>query len=65
MSKNNAKSLGAMRQKLRKYIKDFDDDMAKFRENPDEPDDEVTKWVEAGHFPNECPGLCDIDQGIH
>merc|ERR1711981_801403 len=43
MSKNNAKSLGAMRQKLRKYIKDFDDDMAKFRENPDEPDDDVTR----------------------
>ena len=37
MSKNNAKSLGATRQKLRKYIKDFDDDMAKFRENPDDP----------------------------
>merc|ERR1712045_831004 len=43
MSKNNSKSLGAMRQKLRKYIKDFDEDMAKFRENPDEPDDDVTR----------------------
>eukprot|EP00093_Oithona_nana_P003028 03028.XXX_116763_115000_1 [CDS] Oithona nana genome sequencing. len=40
MSKNNSKSLGAMRQKLRKYIKDFDEDMAKFRENPDANDDE-------------------------
>ena len=29
-----------MRQKLRKYIKDFDEDMAKFRENPDANDDE-------------------------
>ena len=28
------------RQKLRKYIKtDFEDDVAKFRENPDEDDD--------------------------
>ena len=43
MNKNNSKSLGAMRQKLRKYIKEFEDDMAKFRENPDEPDEEVTK----------------------
>ena len=43
MSKNNSKSLGAMRQKLRKYIKDFDDDMAKFRENPDADDDEAEK----------------------
>jgi translation initiation factor 3 subunit C len=40
MSKNNSKSLSALRQKLRKYIKDFDDDMAKFRENPDAADHE-------------------------
>lgn len=40
MSKNNSKSLGSMRQKLRKYIKDFEEDIAKFRENPDQPDDE-------------------------
>merc|ERR1712066_842185 len=40
MSKNNSKSLGALRQKLRKYIKnEFDEDVAKFRENPDEDDD--------------------------
>ena len=39
MSKNNSKSLSALRQKLRKYIReDFDDDMAKFRENPDADD---------------------------
>ncbi|XP_044260087.1 eukaryotic translation initiation factor 3 subunit C [Tribolium madens] len=40
MSKNNSKSLASMRQKLRKYIKDFEEDIAKFRENPDQPDDE-------------------------
>lgn len=40
MSKNNSKSLASMRQKLRKYLKDFEDDIAKFRENPDQPDDE-------------------------
>jgi len=40
MNKNNSRSLGALRQKLRKYIKtDFEDDVAKFRENPDEDDD--------------------------
>merc|ERR1712179_351833 len=40
MNKNNSKSLSALRQKLRKYIKtDFEDDVAKFRENPDEDDD--------------------------
>ena len=41
MNKTNAKSLGSLRQKLRKYVREeFDDDMAKFRENPDAPDDE-------------------------
>lgn len=40
MSKNNSKSLASMRQKLRKYVKDFEEDIAKFRENPDQPDDE-------------------------
>merc|ERR1712240_482442 len=40
MNKNNSRSLGALRQKLRKYIKnEFDEDVAKFRENPDEDDD--------------------------
>lgn len=29
-----------MRQKLRKYLKDFEEDLAKFRENPDMPDDD-------------------------
>merc|ERR1711878_268892 len=33
MNKNNSRSLGALRQKLRKYIKnEFEDDVAKFRE---------------------------------
>nr|CAI5823990.1 unnamed protein product [Callosobruchus analis] len=40
MSKNNSKSLASMRQKLRKYIKDFEEDISKFRENPEQPDDE-------------------------
>lgn len=35
-----------MRQKLRKYIKDFDEDMAKFRENPDAADDEEAEKAE-------------------
>lgn len=40
MSKNNSKSLSSMRQKLRKYNKDFEEDIAKFRANPDQPDEE-------------------------
>lgn len=41
MSKNNGKSLGTLRQKFRKYIKDtFDVEIKKFRENPDQGDDE-------------------------
>jgi len=40
MSKNNSKSLSSLRQKLRKYNKGFELDIAKFRENPDQVDDE-------------------------
>ena len=40
MSKNNSKSLSALRQKLRKYMKEFEEDITKFRENPDADDDE-------------------------
>lgn len=40
LSKNNLKSLGTLRQKVRKYIKDFEADLAKFREAPDQDDEE-------------------------
>lgn len=41
MSKNNGKSLGTLRQKFRKYIKDaFEIEIKKFRENPDQGDEE-------------------------
>lgn len=40
LSKNNGKALGTLRQKVRKYIKDFEADLAKFRESPDDGDDE-------------------------
>ncbi|RZF36351.1 hypothetical protein LSTR_LSTR008832 [Laodelphax striatellus] len=40
MSKNNSKSLSSLRQKLRKYNKDFEEDIAKFRENPDVADED-------------------------
>ncbi|XP_058800849.1 eukaryotic translation initiation factor 3 subunit C [Phymastichus coffea] len=47
MSKNNSKSLTSLRQKLRKYNKDFEEDIAKFRENPDQEDEEDEKAEEA------------------
>lgn len=40
LSKNNSKSLGTLRQKVRKYIKDFESDLAKFREAPDQDDED-------------------------
>ncbi|XP_059474549.1 eukaryotic translation initiation factor 3 subunit C [Neocloeon triangulifer] len=40
MSKNNSKSLASMRQKLRKYSKDFEKDLALFKEAPDGGDDD-------------------------
>jgi len=40
MSKNNAKSLSSLRQKLRKYIRnEFNEDVEKFRQNPDQEDE--------------------------
>jgi len=35
LSKNNSKSLGILRQKLRKYIKDFETEVEQYRANPD------------------------------
>lgn len=43
MSKSNSKSLSILRQKLRKYNKDFEDEITKIRENPDEEEDEYEK----------------------
>lgn len=40
LSKNNSKSLGTLRQKFRKYIKEFDSDLKRFRESPDAADDD-------------------------
>lgn len=40
MTKNNSKQLSTLRQKVRKYIKDFEADLAKFREAPDQEDEE-------------------------
>lgn len=47
MSKNNSKSLTSLRQKLRKYNKDFEEEMARFRENPDIGDDDEDQIREA------------------
>ncbi|RWS21438.1 Eukaryotic translation initiation factor 3 subunit C-like protein, partial [Leptotrombidium deliense] len=40
MSKNNSKSLATLRQKLRKYNKDFENEIIIYRENPDEEKDD-------------------------
>lgn len=46
LSKNNSKSLGTLRQKVRKYIKDFEADLVKFRESPGEDEEEEEEKVE-------------------
>lgn len=46
MSKINSKSLATLRQKLRKYNKDFEEELTKFRDNPElleEDDDDEEK----------------------
>lgn len=40
MSKNNSKSFSSLRHKLKKYNKEFEDEIMKFRENPDLGDEE-------------------------
>ncbi|XP_035212383.1 eukaryotic translation initiation factor 3 subunit C-like [Stegodyphus dumicola] len=40
MSKNNSKFLATLRQKLRKYNKDFETEIANYRKNPDAEDEE-------------------------
>lgn len=40
LSKGNSKALTSLRQKLRKYTKDFEAEVSKFRENPDLPDED-------------------------
>jgi len=40
MSKNNAKGLTTLRQKLRRYNRDFETEIAAYKENPDQGDEE-------------------------
>ena len=48
MSKVNGKSLGSLRQKMRKYLREhLAEDVAKFQENPDAEDDEDDEEEEA------------------
>lgn len=47
LSKNNFKSLGTLRQKVRKYIKDFNEDLIKFRESPDQESEEEEERPES------------------
>ncbi|XP_055325708.1 eukaryotic translation initiation factor 3 subunit C [Sitodiplosis mosellana] len=46
LSKNNSKAFGPLRQKFRKYVKDFEADLAKFRESPDDEDEPEEEKVE-------------------
>uniref|UniRef100_A0A4W4GNB9 Eukaryotic translation initiation factor 3 subunit C n=1 Tax=Electrophorus electricus TaxID=8005 RepID=A0A4W4GNB9_ELEEL len=40
MNKNNAKALSTLRQKIRKYNRDFETDIASYKENPEQSADE-------------------------
>lgn len=50
MSKNNSKSLATLRQKLRKYNKDFESDIANYRANPDAEDEDKEEEDEPGKY---------------
>uniref|UniRef100_UPI000EF4CF26 eukaryotic translation initiation factor 3 subunit C n=1 Tax=Ciona intestinalis TaxID=7719 RepID=UPI000EF4CF26 len=52
MSKLNSKSLGALRQKLRKYLRDFEKEVEDYRLHPDEEEEHVPeKHVEENDAP--------------
>ncbi|KNC34096.1 hypothetical protein FF38_06471 [Lucilia cuprina] len=59
LSKNNSKSLGTLRQKVRKYIKDFEDDLVRFRENPDQ-ESEAEDEEAAYDSDNEKPHVAEV-----
>lgn len=63
LSKNNSKSLGTLRQKVRKYIKDFEDDLSRFREAPDQESDVDEGEGEAPDSDGERAGA-DSDSGV-
>lgn len=43
MNKNNAKALSTLRQKIRKYNKDFETEIASYKENPEQSAEEEEK----------------------
>lgn len=53
MNKNNSKSLTTMRQKLRKYNKDFETEIKEYRENPDAVEEEKDTDGEASDSDDE------------
>jgi len=48
MSKNNAKGLTTLRQKLKRYLRDFEEEVTKYRENPDVGQEEEDSNAEQG-----------------
>ncbi|KAI4897525.1 hypothetical protein NFI96_018361, partial [Prochilodus magdalenae] len=47
MNKNNAKALSTLRQKIRKYNRDFETDIANYKENPEQSAEEEEEREEA------------------
>ncbi|XP_007248755.2 eukaryotic translation initiation factor 3 subunit C isoform X1 [Astyanax mexicanus] len=47
MNKNNAKALSTLRQKIRKYNRDFETDIANYKENPEQSAEEEEEKEEA------------------
>ena len=58
MSKNNARSVATLRQKIRKYLKDFEEEVSKYRENPDTKEDDDEEEEEESES-----GSSDEDSG--
>ena len=61
MSKVNSRSLSTMRQKFRRYIRDFETEMKEYRENPEaaEQHKEEASDVESSEGTYQCHTISD------
>uniref|UniRef100_A0A8C2IZD3 Eukaryotic translation initiation factor 3 subunit C n=1 Tax=Cyprinus carpio TaxID=7962 RepID=A0A8C2IZD3_CYPCA len=63
MNKNNAKALSTLRQKIRKYNKDFETEIASYKENPEQSAEEEEK-DDIGSASSKSDDDDDDDEGI-
>uniref|UniRef100_A0A673KAV5 Eukaryotic translation initiation factor 3 subunit C n=1 Tax=Sinocyclocheilus rhinocerous TaxID=307959 RepID=A0A673KAV5_9TELE len=64
MNKNNAKALSTLRQKIRKYNKDFETEITSYKENPEQSAEEEEKDDAGSASSSESDDDDDDDEGV-